>query len=151
MAPDASPKSKERLFYRPEVILTFQNLPLLRPSVFYLFGGQSTYNGSVASRVEKIGRTGTGVGGSGGAAAGKVSSVFFEEVGHLLPLECVKRCAGELAGWVDGQIRVFEEDQQFLRTFECGRSTEGGKVLGRLWEENVRLHSHAERVRTSKL
>lgn len=43
-------------------------------------------------QAEKTSRTGTGVGGSGGVAAGRVIKVEIE-VGHLAVMEVVGRCA----------------------------------------------------------
>jgi len=58
-------------FYRSEPPRTFYNLEHLRPSILYIFGGQSPLS-QPDWRKAKMERTGTGVGGSGGADEGKV-------------------------------------------------------------------------------
>ncbi|OAA78949.1 hypothetical protein LEL_02435 [Akanthomyces lecanii RCEF 1005] len=72
--------------YRPEPGGVFQELPQLRPWVLWVFGGNS-YMSLPAMREEKVSATGTGVGGNGGVAAGRVAQVVGEDWGHLIPLE----------------------------------------------------------------
>ncbi|CAG8403952.1 unnamed protein product [Penicillium salamii] len=58
-------------FYRPEPSYIFRRLPELKPIVLYIFGENSDIS-VPAARKEKMRTTGTGIGGSGGAACGKV-------------------------------------------------------------------------------
>lgn len=85
-------------FYRPETKKMFDNLPHLRPSTFYVFGGQSQLS-PPEWRKQKLDRTGTGVGGSGGAAEGRVKEVVFQDAGHLLPMEIVQDVAEAIGEW----------------------------------------------------
>ena len=71
-------------FYRPEAPAVFNELQRLRPGTLYIFGEQSELS-PPDWRKQKMERTGTGVGGSGGAEAGRVKEVILEDVGHLIP------------------------------------------------------------------
>jgi len=90
-------------FYAPVSIATFLRLPHLRPSVFYIFGSQSDLSAPVL-KADKLANTGTGVGGSGGVKAGRVSEVTFEGIGHLIPMEVVDRTADACAGWLEPEL-----------------------------------------------
>lgn len=151
VAPDTKTASAARLFYRPEVILTFSNLPHLRPSVLWMFGAKSPFNGSGQSRAEKMERTGTGIGGSGGAQRGQVTSVILEHSGHALPLQQPRECALELAKWAEKQIQDFVTAESYLQNHDSGRSTEDYKKLSGLWLDNVRLDAYTKRADRSKL
>jgi pimeloyl-ACP methyl ester carboxylesterase len=106
--PEALPTSP---LYRPEPTATFQNLPYVRPSVFYVFGDQSELSSPVY-KADKLAQTGIGVGGSGGVKKGRVGEVTFKGVGHLIPMEVVGQTAEAVAGWLGPEIerwRVLEE------------------------------------------
>lgn len=94
-------------FYRPEPIMTFAQLPHLRPSVFYIFGSLSHLSAPIL-KADKLAVTGTGVGGSGGVKKGRVKEVTFEGVGHLIPMEVVRETAEESAKWVWGEMQRWE-------------------------------------------
>ncbi|KAK8166509.1 Alpha/beta hydrolase family-domain-containing protein [Phyllosticta citrichinensis] len=102
------------LFYRAESPLTFAQLPHLRPTVLYVFGGKSSLS-TPELRAEKIAVTGTGVGGSGGAAKGAVREIVFDEAGHLVPMEEVERTAHEAAGWVGRELTRWREREEAER------------------------------------
>jgi len=70
--------------YRPEPRSTFLRLAAVRPSVLWLMGGAS--NVRLDEIREGIKVTGTGVGGSGGVADGRVKEVTFAKRGHFFPL-----------------------------------------------------------------
>lgn len=101
-------------FYRPEGPTTTDRLPSLRPSVLWLFGDRSDVCGP-GMREETLRLTGTGVGGSGGAAAGMVGQVVVEELGHLVPMEATTRCAAHAAESIAPAVRRWrEEEDEFL-------------------------------------
>ena len=77
------------LYGRAECRLAMGNLPNLRPSVLYVFGADSPLS-LPSSQDEKMKLTSSGLGGSGGAAQGKVKKVVFPGLGHLLVFEDVK-------------------------------------------------------------
>ncbi|MCJ1476314.1 hypothetical protein MMC13_004980 [Lambiella insularis] len=69
-----------------EPALTLSNLPILRPSVLYVFG-QLIPMSTTLLQNEKMATTGTGVGGSGGELEGRVTKVVLSNAGHLLTME----------------------------------------------------------------
>lgn len=99
--------------YRPESASTWDHLPRVRPTVLYIFGGQSNI-GNTASRNKKVFRTGSGLGGSGGITFGKVKQVVGEEHGHLIPMENPKFCADAAASWITQHLPTWiAEDAEF--------------------------------------
>lgn len=100
-------------FYRPEPTSTLTKLPNLRPSAFYVFGGSS--NLSPAEFIEeKLTKTGAGVGGSGGKAAGRVSGVTNAKAGHLIPMEMPQFCAENAAPWLKAELdRWWTEEREY--------------------------------------
>ena len=105
--------SRERLypFYRAEAPSIYKRLPELRPSVLYIFGETSAVSSSETDE-KKVARTGTGVGGSGGAAEGRVKGVTLPNVGHLVPMEDVGGTADAMAEWIVGEVVRFREEER---------------------------------------
>ena len=151
VAPDLSSEHAKRLFHRPEMALTFMNLPSVRPNVLWVFGARSTINTPEEARTEKLTRTGTGIGGSGGVEAGRVESVTIDKGSHMLPFENVQECAHVLAPWVDKQICDFVSVEGFLREYDGEKSSQGMRTVSKLWEEKVRLPPDTNRRDPSKL
>ncbi|KAL9094330.1 MAG: hypothetical protein Q9165_003471 [Trypethelium subeluteriae] len=108
----ASPSSP---FYRPEPLITFSQLPHLRPPVMYIFGSESAMS-APQLRADKVANTGTGTGGSGGIKEGNVKEVVFDKTGHLIPMEKVGETARTCAEWLSG--RVGQEWQELERREE---------------------------------
>ncbi|KAJ4245515.1 hypothetical protein NW762_014024 [Fusarium torreyae] len=96
-------------FYRPEPLQVFRRLPELRPSVLYIFGEKSELSPR-AERQAKMARTGTGVGGSGGAAAGQVRQVVLD-CGHLVAMERVEQCADAIAEFLDLELEQWRQEK----------------------------------------
>lgn len=102
--PDVDPATAPSSpFYRWEPLATFQRLPFLRPSVFYVFGDQSFLSLPVL-KADKLAHTGTGVGGSGGVKKGRVAEVTMKGVGHLIPMEVVGQTADAITGWLEPEL-----------------------------------------------
>lgn len=101
-------------FYRPESAVVFRHLPHLRPSVLYIFGGQS-FISPPERRRQKMETTGTGVGGSGGAQEGRVLETVLEHVGHLIPMEAVDECAQKTADFLAPELQRWRETQDAFR------------------------------------
>lgn len=93
-------------FYRPEPAWMFRRLPELKPAVLYLFGDKSDLSSPTARR-EKVGSTGTGVGGSGGAARGLVQEVILP-CGHMVPMERVRESAEASASFIAARLSAWE-------------------------------------------
>ncbi|RMZ88084.1 hypothetical protein DV736_g4680, partial [Chaetothyriales sp. CBS 134916] len=110
--PDLNINPRQLLcFYRPEPAATFLRLPELRPSVLYLFGGES----DVAPPEEcalKMKHTGVGVGGSGGAPDGRVESITYDGIGHLIAMEVPERTAEDAARWIGKELERWRKDEE---------------------------------------
>lgn len=111
--PSGEPLNVTWPFYRPEPMSTLARLPNLRPPTLYVFGLKS--NLSPAELIEqKLEMTGAGVGGSGGAKAGRVKGVEGAENGHLIPLESPHFCAREAAHWIKTELdRWWVEEREY--------------------------------------
>ena len=150
MAPDLSDENRAYLFHRPEMAMTFENLPKVRPNVLWVFGGLSALSPEKAQE-EKLARTGTGIGGNGGVKAGSVEKVVVVDGGHMLPFEKIERCAAILASWLEKQKEDFEAVERFYREHPSGRSEQDMLVVSKLWLDNVRLDPRTKRSDKSRL
>lgn len=100
-------------FYRPEGNNTAARLPNLRPPILYVFGAKSDVSPPHLIR-EKLETTGVGVGGSGGARAGRVKHLVHPRAGHLVPLEEPLFCATAAAGWIRTEMdRWWDEEKEY--------------------------------------
>ncbi|KID92926.1 hypothetical protein MGU_00515 [Metarhizium guizhouense ARSEF 977] len=97
-------------FYRPEAINTFIRMPSLRPGIVFILGGQSNVvsDADVKTRTET---TGTGLGGSGGVASGRVKEVVHEKYGHLIPLEAPRFCAQHAADFLKKELDIWAVEE----------------------------------------
>lgn len=98
-------------FYRAEAPLIYNKLPELRPSVLYVFGGTSVVS-SAAMDAEKVARTGTGLGGSGGVAEGRVKGVTLANAGHLVAMEDVGGTADAIGEWIGSEMVRFRKEEK---------------------------------------
>lgn len=123
-------------FYRPEPPAVFNDLPRLRPSALYIFGGQSDLS-TPDLRKQKMERTGTGVGGSGGAEADRVKEVVLEDVGHLVPMEAVARCATAAGEWLASDLKRWRsEEADFKREWEA-KERKAKCTISEEWKKNI--------------
>jgi pimeloyl-ACP methyl ester carboxylesterase len=109
--PDIVPTANPQVpFYRSESLICSENLPHVRPSVFYIFGTASNLS-EPELRNDKLSRTGVGVSGSGGVPAGRVKSYVMEGGSHLMPMERVNECADQCADWFCSEIRRWQSNE----------------------------------------
>ena len=92
----------------------FAQLPLLRPRCFYVFGETSAAS-SRQLESDKLNVTGTGIGGSGGAAEGAVQSILVNGAGHFVPFERPQEVAEAVASWVSSDVKLWQTEQAALR------------------------------------
>ncbi|THC92780.1 hypothetical protein EYZ11_007741 [Aspergillus tanneri] len=97
----------------PWPCLGFEFLPYVRPSTLYVFGDKSHIN-IPDRRREKLQRTGTGLGGNGGVAAGRVRADIIPGTSHLAPLEKVSYTARILSGWLELEIERYRKEKGFF-------------------------------------
>lgn len=134
--PDLDSSADTYPFYRPEPPAVFNDLPRLRPSALYIFGGQSDLS-TPTLRKQKMERTGTGVGGSGGAGANRVKEVVFEDVGHLVPMEAVARCAAAAGEWLASDLKRWRgEEAEFKREWEA-KERRAKYTVSEEWKKNI--------------
>jgi pimeloyl-ACP methyl ester carboxylesterase len=100
ITPDTTPQAP---FYRGESTIVFNQLPHIRPSVFYIFGEHSFLTNDAIVE-EKMRLTGSGVGGSGGRDEGRVDNVMVKGAGHLIPMEKVEESADHIGKWLQKEM-----------------------------------------------
>ncbi|KAJ5889208.1 Abhydrolase domain-containing protein mpaH [Penicillium tannophilum] len=137
-------------FYRPEPARIFAQLPFLRPSVLYIFAGKSDMC-LPKMRADKLANTGTGLGGSGGVAAGRVREVFFEEFGHLLAQEAVNECADAAVCWLGPELRRWKDEEESFRMAWEKKSKLEKKTIDEAWLKHVPAPQRRPQKESSKL
>ena len=126
-------------FYRSEPNRTFKRLEELRPSVLYISGSTSAVSQNDPTLdPERLRRTGTGISGSGGAAAGRVKLVTLEGAGHLVAMEKkglpgTVKASGE---WLVKEMRRWKEEQEELHKtwLDDGRSVREKQESSEEWK-----------------
>lgn len=154
LAPDADPEQEGvYMTLRSEVSLALQRLPDLRPPVIHIFGSKSPF--STPENIElKYSTTGTGKGGSGGIALGKVEKVVMPRTGHFAPLEKIEESAKICEDWLNRIVVTWKEEEEFMRGVAREKS-EGGeqRVVSQPWKDLVGKDSLIKRpvMREQKL
>lgn len=110
--PDLNPLGPNTFpFYRPECSIVFGQLPNLRPSVLYIFGGESELS-TPTLREDKLKYTGVGTGGSGGVATTRVRSIVLDGIGHLIAQEAVEDTASAAAAFLGNELRRWKVEEE---------------------------------------
>lgn len=123
-------------FYRPEPGATLLRLPSLRPPTYFILGGDSNMS-LPFMRAEKLSLTGTGVGGSGGAAEGKVADIVLEGVGHLVPMEDVHASAEGAGMWFGKWIEEWrKEEEKFWQDWNKVQERDKA-IVDEKWEKEI--------------
>lgn len=122
-------------FYRPEPLQVFRRLPELRPSVLYVFGAKSELS-TPELREKKMERTGTGVGGSGGAAAGRVKEVVLN-CGHLVAMERVEECADAITTFLGDEMKRWAKEKKEFEEYWTGKTRREQTTIDEQWAEHV--------------
>ncbi|KAM0206103.1 hypothetical protein ACHAQI_008594 [Fusarium lateritium] len=122
-------------FYRTEPLQVFQRLPELRPSVLYIFGETSELS-SLKQREAKMARTGTGVGGSGGAATGRVKQIVLD-CGHLVAMEKVTECADAVVEFLGGELGRWQQEKEEFEKYWKKQSRKEQITIDNNWADRV--------------
>ncbi|PYI24041.1 toxin biosynthesis protein [Aspergillus japonicus CBS 114.51] len=135
--PDLNPEHRGSWpFYRPEPARVFAMLPHLRPSVCYIFAGKSDM--CLPEMMEDKRRaTGTGLGGSGGVAAGRVRDVYLKDFGHLLAQEAPGPCAEAASEWLGGELKRWRREEEAFREQWHKKSKIEKVTIDPRWKEHV--------------
>lgn len=97
----------------------YEQLPYVRPSLLFVLGGQS-FVIPPEMEEQRLRRTGSAIGGSGGVEAGRVARVTIEDKGHLVPQESPNECADAMARWLVGELsRWRDQDNAFREMWEA--------------------------------
>ncbi|KAL4759083.1 putative toxin biosynthesis protein [Aspergillus foveolatus] len=123
-------------FYRPEPSRIFAQLPHLRPSVLYIFGGTSDMS-TPTMIADKLAHTGTGLGGSGGVTAGRVRDVVLKGKGHLVAQEAPVQCAEEASKWLGPELQRWRGEEKMFQD-QWGQKSKIEKVtIDHRWKAHV--------------
>ena len=114
-SPDYASRSKDSMvvagFYRPEAAEIYGSLPHVYPSTLFVWGDRSPV--SVPSmRNNYLKTTGTGKGGNGGVARGRVKEAFVSGARHPAPLEKPEGTAKAVAPWLKEQMAIWKEEAE---------------------------------------
>ncbi|KAJ3543092.1 hypothetical protein NM208_g3754 [Fusarium decemcellulare] len=123
-------------FYRPEPLQVFRRLPELRPSVLYIFGDKSDLSPPL-QRQEKMARTGTGVGGSGGADAGRVQEVVLD-CGHLVAMEKVTECADAITVFLRRELERWRKEKQEFEEYWNKKTRREQITIDKDWADKIK-------------
>ncbi|KAF5870716.1 putative toxin biosynthesis protein [Botrytis fragariae] len=135
--PDISMEQRGLPFYRPEVSIAQEYLAYLRPSVLYIFGAKSYFSAPDLQN-EKMERTGSGLGGSGGVKMGQVEKHIFENLSHMAPLEDVRGCTNVIGEWMDKKLTQFKADEEAMRKIDPQKSTNDMLIMSQKWLDLVK-------------
>lgn len=123
-------------FYRAEGPRTYLRIGELRPSVLYVFGGDSDI-GKPEGAEKKVPMTGIAPGGSGGEKAGRVKGITYEGIGHLIAMEAVDRLAEDSAQWIGQEMQRWRDDQEQLNRTWRSRPRKERQMVDELWTEKI--------------
>ena len=129
-------------FGRPETQELYRRLPEIKPSILYIFGRNSEASPPEYRR-DKMERTGTGVGGSGGAAKGKVQEVVLD-CGHLVGMEKPTECAKACVSFMDKELGRWENEEREwdARLKDLSRKDRVG--INELWKRSIEGEKDAD-------
>ncbi|KAF9888899.1 hypothetical protein FE257_008269 [Aspergillus nanangensis] len=145
---DPSKLAPDSVGYNSGVDFVWGSLPQLRPTALYIIGGASHLGTSELQEL-RLARTGTGVGGNGGALTGGVYHVTIPNGGHLLPMEMVEETAVAVVEWLGQQVpSVLHIDKEFEKRWGSLTLVEKSK-LDDGW--NKTASSIVARLKVSKL
>lgn len=141
-------------FYRPEAPAIYKLLPSLRPSCLFVASAHSP-SSRPDFRNHWLASTGTGVGGSGGASAGRVAVEVLAGNSHALPMdENLPEVVRITERWITREVgRWHEQEAEFQRPWERKALSEKQtlhpltKTIIRDYQGNEPLEDFMQRVR----
>ena len=135
---------------RPECLITMRNLPLIRPSVLYVFGEKS-HLAPTKEQDKKVSRTGVGTGGSGGAEEGRVEKSVVPKASHLVVFERPNETASAAADWIRRWREGWLADEETMRKYGTKISEDGMLRMSKAWMDAATVPVDAPRPKGSKL
>ncbi|OQE21613.1 hypothetical protein PENFLA_c014G09487 [Penicillium flavigenum] len=138
-------------FYRSEVRVAFLMLEHIRPSVFYLFGGESQVT-APDDQAQILERTGAGIGGSGGVKHSQVKKTVMLHCGHTVPMEDVTGSASLIGAWVGQSVQRWQKDELRVHQKWTNQSTREVLTAPAKWrpmlEEALKSEARKEKERS---
>jgi pimeloyl-ACP methyl ester carboxylesterase len=122
-------------FDMPEGRQLYERLPELRPSVLFIFGSNSEAS-PADYRADKMTRTGTSFGGSGGAAKGKVHEKLLE-CGHLVGMEKPAESAAASADFMAAELQRWDEREKKWDEIWASLSRKERVGINDLWKKQL--------------
>ena len=147
LLPDWEETQWSLLATRPECFWAMQNLPYVRPSVYYIFGDTS-YLSPPHVQQRKVEKTGTGTGGNGGSTKGKVGKMSIKNRGHLVIFEKPGEVADGAGEWVKKWFDGWQAEEQFWQHHESKSSEDGMLRMSKAWIEATKLPAETPRPKT---
>ncbi|KAI5239133.1 putative toxin biosynthesis protein [Aureobasidium subglaciale] len=125
-------------FYKSEGRTAWMFLSHLRPSVLWIYGGDS-YTMDPEERRAKMKRTGTGWNGSGGAEMGRVKEQVVKGTGHFLCFEKIEETAEKVSSWLDSEVKMWQDLEKVIVDKDwLERDLVGRQRMDDRWLEGVK-------------
>ncbi|CAG8978897.1 hypothetical protein HYALB_00005234 [Hymenoscyphus albidus] len=116
---DLENRNPDSIFYNPVPTQTFAQLPHLKPSCLYVYGSRTHMVSSQSQgRADKLELTGTGFGGSGGHADGKVDELVLNG-SHFVPFEKPTEVAKIFKEWLQKEMENWIQEEKREREAMC--------------------------------
>lgn len=80
--------------------------------------------------------TGTGLGGSGGVAAGRVQDAVLD-CGHMIPMEKVEECGERVAGFLSKELHRWKKERSAFEEYQRGKSRYEQMAIDERWKAEV--------------
>jgi hypothetical protein len=126
----------------------------IRPSVFYLFGGESQVT-TPEDQAQILERTGAGIGGSGGAKHSQVKKTVLLECGHTVPMEDVTGSASLIGTRVGQSVQRWQKDELRVQQKWTNQSTREVLTAPAKWrpmlEETLKSEARKRGRRSSNI
>ncbi|OJJ42300.1 hypothetical protein ASPZODRAFT_105474 [Penicilliopsis zonata CBS 506.65] len=124
--------------YRTESIAAFKLMPHLGPSTLLISGSQSPlYKSGKHTDAAKI--AGTGFGGNGGMASGRVRHVAIDKGTHSLPMEEVEATAEAMGPWIQQEMQRWKQDEAQLAQDWVALSTQEKLTFPSEWIQMLEI------------
>ncbi|PYI09829.1 alpha/beta-hydrolase [Aspergillus sclerotiicarbonarius CBS 121057] len=127
-------------FYRAEASILWRVLKHIRPSVLYVYGGESPVS-TPDRRAYKLQNTGAGIGGSGGYKNGRVKEVVSPHASHQLPFEDVTGVAKATAEWLKQETAKWKEEEERIQKGWLELTTKERTTFSDEWYTHLNSYS----------
>lgn len=134
-------------FSRSENKILWRRLPELKPSVLFVPGQQSGVS-SPELRRRRLEATGTGPGGSGGLAKGRVKEAVVD-AGHLVPFERPQEAALASAEFLSDELERWSAEEEDRRRIWSQLSRRERVDINDKWRDGLGVKSREQPKKTA--